>query len=99
PEHGGRGGLASAAQLAQADPAVVRLDLDDGAHEAPPVAPVGVAQRGRQGDRDRGGADISDLHSDKLTLSPLRGKRAPPAPPPAGSRRGANRWMRPRAPM
>ena len=41
---------------------VVGLDLDDGAHEASPVAAVRVAQRRFQGNRHGGGADVYDFH-------------------------------------
>src|SRR2546430_10565531 len=49
--HGGAGALAAAPQLTEADEAAVGFDLDDGAHEAAPMTPVGVTQRRLEGDR------------------------------------------------
>ena len=54
--------LAAAAHLAEADEAVVGLDLDDRADEAPPVAAVRVAQRRLERDGDGCGPDVGDLH-------------------------------------
>ena len=56
----GRGGLAAAAHLAEADETVVGLDLDDGADEAAPVAAVPVAQRRLERHGDRGRTDRDD---------------------------------------
>ena len=56
------GRFAAAAHFAQTDQAVVRLHFDDGADEAAPVAAVGMAQRGFQRHRHRGGANIPDFH-------------------------------------
>ena len=55
-----RGILAAAAHLAQPDIAVGGLDLDDRAHEAPPVRAVAVAQRRLQRHRHRRGANGGD---------------------------------------
>jgi hypothetical protein len=70
--------LSAAAQLAEPDQAVVRLDLHDGADEAAPVCPVGVPQRRFERDGHRGGPDIDDLHGRALS-------RATARKPPAGT--------------
>src|SRR5213082_556179 len=54
--------LASAPQLTEADEAAVGFDLDDGAHEAAPMTPVGVTQRRLEGDRNRRRPNIADLY-------------------------------------
>src|ERR1039457_6120445 len=56
------GRFAAATHFAQPDDAVIGLHFDDGADEPSPVAAIGVAQRGLERHRDRGGADIPDLH-------------------------------------
>ncbi len=61
-EHG-FGRFAAAAHLAQADQAVIGFHFDNGADKAAPVAAIGMAQRGFQRNRDRGGADVADLHN------------------------------------
>ncbi len=61
PEYGLRR-LAATAHFAQANQPVVGFHFYDGSHEPAPVTPVGVAQRSLQRDRDRGRADILDLH-------------------------------------
>ena len=58
----GFGRFSAATHLAQAHQAVVGLDFDNGSDEAPPVAPVGMAQRRLQRHGDRGGPDIRDFH-------------------------------------
>ena len=40
----------------------VTFNLDDRSHEPPPVAAVRMPQRSLERDRDRGRADVSDLH-------------------------------------
>ena len=56
------GRFAAAAHLAEPGQALVGLDLDDGAHEAAPMRAVRMAERRLERDRDRGGAEIGDLH-------------------------------------
>ena len=51
------------AHLTEPDDPFVRLDLDDRAHEAAPVAAVRVAQRRLERYGHRGGSDIDDLHA------------------------------------
>ena len=60
---GRRRAFAAAAHLAQPDETVVGLHLDDGAHEATPVAPVRVAKGRSEGDTDRRSPDVDDLHA------------------------------------
>jgi hypothetical protein len=62
PVKGGGGALAPSAHLAEADEAVVRLDLDDRADEASPVAAVRVAKRRLERDGDRRRPDIGYSH-------------------------------------
>ena len=52
--------FAAASHLAQTDVPVRGLDLDDRAHEPPPVRAVAVADQSWGGDGDRGGADRRD---------------------------------------
>ena len=56
------GRFPAAAHLAQADQALVGLDLDDRPHEPPPVAAVGMPQRRLQRHRHARRPDVGDLH-------------------------------------
>jgi hypothetical protein len=60
-EHG-LGGFTPAAHFTQADQPVIGLHFHDGAHEAAPMAAIGMAQRRFQRNRHRGGSNVADLH-------------------------------------
>ncbi len=62
PVHSGAGALAAAPQLTEADEAAVGFDLDDGAHEAAPMTPVGVTQGRLERNGDWCGPNVGDLH-------------------------------------
>src|ERR1700736_4825775 len=76
------GRLATAAHLAEAGPPRVGIELDDGADEAAPMGAVRMAERRFERDRDRGGAEIGDLHlvpSLSSRGAPLSGRSRPPS--------------------
>src|SRR5581483_8157478 len=62
---------------AESGDALVGVHLDDGAHETPPVAAVGMAQRRLQRHRDRGRPNIGDLHFSTFGTPPMRVSRPP----------------------
>ena len=78
-------GFAAAAQLAQADIAVRRLDFDDGAHEAAPVRAIAVQKRRLEGNRDGRRAERGDgglgHEGGRFGSSPQFNNRAAAGPP------------------
>src|SRR5690554_6691541 len=61
----------AASHFSQSNEAVIGLDFNNCADKAPPVLAIAVAERSLQGDSNRGGPNIYNLHLDHPFTVPL----------------------------